>query len=241
MGRRTSVAGGAGYSPSTHPAGWGDLLLLLLFSSQKTLVVLNPMMTTEASIAGDSDLAGPIVFALAFGSFIMFSGKLYFNYIYGIGQFSENLENSNCQFFNLCRTTRVPGDVRSPQPDVTVRRVLRVCGLRAGLLSPAYGRWSVYLSITASLVLLSLPNLPPRSVSPVSLSSSLSLALWATYWQGRPSVGESSYFCCLYVVSRCTLSSSKLFVTALEMRQQQLLVAYPCALLYGVFALITMF
>merc|ERR1719384_1819672 len=52
---------------------------------QKTLTVLNPMMTTEAAIAGDSDLTGPIVFALAFGSFIMFSGKLYFNYIYGIG------------------------------------------------------------------------------------------------------------------------------------------------------------
>merc|ERR1712243_191093 len=52
---------------------------------QKTLTVLNPMRTTDASIAGDSDLAGPIVFAVAFGSFIMFSGKLYFNYIYGIG------------------------------------------------------------------------------------------------------------------------------------------------------------
>ena len=39
----------------------------------------------QAAIAGDSDLAGPIVFAVAFGSFIMFSGKLYFNYIYGIG------------------------------------------------------------------------------------------------------------------------------------------------------------
>ena len=62
-------------------------------------------------------------------------------------------------------------------------------------------------------------------------------------------------------VAWCALSSSKLFVTALEMKQQQvssaptinlqhennntssfqLLVAYPCALLYGVFALITMF
>ena len=39
---------------------------------QKTLTVLNPMRSTDASIAGDSDLAGPIVFAVAFGSFIMF-------------------------------------------------------------------------------------------------------------------------------------------------------------------------
>ena len=42
-------------------------------------------------------------------------------------------------------------------------------------------------------------------------------------------------------VAWATASSSKLFVTALEMRDQQMLVAYPCGLLYAVFALITMF
>ena len=39
----------------------------------------------------------------------------------------------------------------------------------------------------------------------------------------------------------CSWSASKLFVTALGMHQQQPLVAYPCALLYAVFALITIF
>ena len=39
----------------------------------------------------------------------------------------------------------------------------------------------------------------------------------------------------------CSVSASKLFVTALAMDQQQLLVAYPCALLYAVFALLTVF
>lgn len=39
----------------------------------------------------------------------------------------------------------------------------------------------------------------------------------------------------------CSLVSSKLFVTALAMDHQQPLVAYPCALLYGVFALLTVF
>lgn len=42
-------------------------------------------------------------------------------------------------------------------------------------------------------------------------------------------------------VSWCSLSASKLFVCGLEMDSQQLLVAYPCALLYGVFALLTVF
>jgi len=39
----------------------------------------------------------------------------------------------------------------------------------------------------------------------------------------------------------CSLSASKLFVCGLQMDSQQLLVAYPCALLYGVFALLTVF
>ncbi|CAG2055802.1 unnamed protein product [Timema podura] len=42
-------------------------------------------------------------------------------------------------------------------------------------------------------------------------------------------------------IAWCSLSASKLFVTALSMDHQQLLVAYPCALLYGIFALITIF
>lgn len=39
----------------------------------------------------------------------------------------------------------------------------------------------------------------------------------------------------------CAVSASKLFVTALSMDHQQILVAYPAALFYGVFALITIF
>jgi hypothetical protein len=39
----------------------------------------------------------------------------------------------------------------------------------------------------------------------------------------------------------CSMSASKLFVSALSMDHQQLLVAYPCALVYGVFSLLTVF
>ena len=39
----------------------------------------------------------------------------------------------------------------------------------------------------------------------------------------------------------CSYSASKLFVTAFNMQHQQLLVAYPCSMLYAVFALITVF
>merc|ERR1712096_78749 len=152
----------------------------------KTLTVLNPMRTTDAAIAGDSDLAGPIVFVIAFGSFIMFSGKLYFNYIYGIG--------------------------------------LLGC-LAMGFLLNLMSLSGVGIGCVVSVLGCCL--LPIVALSGVSVLFSLSGVL------GNITTAAA--------VAWCTLSSSKLFVTALEMKQQQLLVAYPCALLYGVFALITMF
>ena len=73
------TANTAAYDHAHKPSGFEDeppLLEELGINPdhilQKTLTVLNPMRSTDASIAGDSDLAGPIVFAVAFGSFIMF-------------------------------------------------------------------------------------------------------------------------------------------------------------------------
>ncbi|XP_033499516.1 protein YIPF7-like isoform X1 [Epinephelus lanceolatus] len=45
----------------------------------------------------------------------------------------------------------------------------------------------------------------------------------------------------LLAVCWCSLSASKIFISTLAMEGQQLLVAYPCALLYGIFALLTVF
>ncbi|KAM7404148.1 hypothetical protein PAMA_004534 [Pampus argenteus] len=45
----------------------------------------------------------------------------------------------------------------------------------------------------------------------------------------------------LLVICWCSLSASKIFISTLAMEGQQLLVAYPCALLYGLFALLTVF
>ncbi|XP_039769605.1 protein YIPF7 [Ornithorhynchus anatinus] len=45
----------------------------------------------------------------------------------------------------------------------------------------------------------------------------------------------------LAVVGWCSQSTSKIFISVLAMEGQQLLVAYPCALLFGIFALLTVF
>merc|ERR1712071_15182 len=50
----------------------------------KTLAVLNPRRDTDAESLRDTDLAGPLVLVLAFGGFLLLSGKVHFGCIYGI-------------------------------------------------------------------------------------------------------------------------------------------------------------
>ncbi|KAL2305227.1 hypothetical protein Nmel_007206 [Mimus melanotis] len=53
--------------------------------------------------------------------------------------------------------------------------------------------------------------------------------------------GISGTVLALFIIGWCSLSASKIFTSALAMEGQQLLIAYPCALLYGLFALLTVF
>ncbi|EYC39281.1 hypothetical protein Y032_0664g1310 [Ancylostoma ceylanicum] len=53
--------------------------------------------------------------------------------------------------------------------------------------------------------------------------------------------GIFGYSVSALAVMWCSSASSKLFVIALSMHHQRLLVAYPCVLLYSVFALLAIF
>ncbi|KAI9839796.1 MAG: hypothetical protein M1837_001995 [Sclerophora amabilis] len=57
----------------------------------KTLTVLNPLAHVDQHIMDDSDLAGPILFFLLFGTFLLFSGKVHFGYIYGLALLGSTL------------------------------------------------------------------------------------------------------------------------------------------------------
>ena len=153
---------------------------------QKTLSVLNPLKETDSHIMDDTDLAGPLLFCVAFGGFLMLHGKIHFGYIYG---FSALGCFSMYAVLNLMSMTGVP-------PGIVIS-ILGYCLLPMVVLSGL------------SLV--------------VSLQGTMGSVLTTV------------------TIGWCSVASSKLFVTALAMDSQQLLVAYPCALLYGVFALLTVF
>lgn len=46
--------------------------------------MLNPFHTIDQHLMDDADLAGPVIFAFGFGTFLLFSGKPQFGYIYGL-------------------------------------------------------------------------------------------------------------------------------------------------------------
>lgn len=153
---------------------------------EKTKSVLNPFKDTDSHIMDDTDLAGPLVFCLAFGGLLLLQGKVHFGYIYGFGALGCA---SMYAVLNLMSMTGVSASC--------VVSILGYCLLPIVALS----------GVTS---LITLQGLIATVLSALSIG-----------W--------------------CSLSASKLFVTVLAMDSQQLLVAYPCALLYGVFTLLTVF
>lgn len=153
---------------------------------QKTLSVLNPLKEADSHLMDDTDLAGPLLFCLAFGGFLLLHGKVHFGYIYGYSALG-------------C---------------VAMYAILN-------LMSLADVSFSTVVSVLGYCLL------PMVALSGVSLLISLQ--------------GMLGSILTTVTIGWCSLVSSKLFVSALAMDSQQPLVAYPCALLYGVFALLTVF
>lgn len=54
------------------------LIFIFRFFLFQTLSVLNPLRTTDKTIFEDTDMAGPLVFCLAFGGFLLLVSKYFF-------------------------------------------------------------------------------------------------------------------------------------------------------------------
>jgi hypothetical protein len=155
---------------------------------KKTKSVLNPFSTPDTSILDDVDLAGPLVFCLAFACSLLLLGKIHFGYVYGI------VALGTVGMYGLLNMMTSPD---KPCSGLFVTSVLGYCLLPMVILS-----FSSFLFKLNGLI-------------------GLVVALIFIVW--------------------CSLSASKLFATSLAMIGQQILVAYPCALFYGIFALLTIF
>lgn len=134
----------------------------------------------------ETDLAGPMVFCLAFGATLLLAGKIQFGYVYGIS--AIGCLGMFC-LLNLMSMT----------------------GVSFGCVASVLGYCLLPMILLSSFAVV------------FSLQGMVGIVLTAG------------------IIGWCSFSASKIFISALAMEGQQLLVAYPCALLYGVFALISVF
>ncbi|CAF1011554.1 unnamed protein product [Adineta ricciae] len=155
---------------------------------KKTKSVLNPFATSDTSILDDVDLAGPLVFCLAFAFSLLLLGKIHFGYVYGIVTLGT---------VGMSALLNLMASPDKPCSCIYTTSVLGYCLLPMVILSFAsfVFHFNGFFGMIIAIIFI----------------------LWSS------------------------ISASKLFATSLAMIGQQLLVAYPCALFYGVFALLTMF
>ncbi|KAI5791948.1 hypothetical protein EDC01DRAFT_656685 [Geopyxis carbonaria] len=154
----------------------------------KTLAVLNPLQTVDQHMMDDSDVAGPIIFCLMFGTFLLLSGKVHFGYIYGVALLGS----------------------------VTLHLLLN-------LMSP-----------------------PTHSLNYIRSASVLGyclLPLVFTSWVGVvfPLDGMVGYILSALAIAWSTYAASNMFVGVLRVREMRWLVAYPLALFYSVFGIMSIF
>ncbi|KZS98641.1 Yip1-domain-containing protein, partial [Sistotremastrum niveocremeum HHB9708] len=198
--------GATGYGGNIQPVGgwWhafgtggfeGEPPLLEAFSElginfshirAKSMTVLNPLQRVDEHIMDDADLAGPLLFCLCFGTFLLFSGKPQFSYIYGVA-----LLGSASIYFLLNLMS---------EKGIDAYRVASVLGY---CLLPMVGVGAVSVMVTLD--------------------------------------GALGYILSILSVVWCTYSASGIIVAVLRMSDQRLLVAYPLGLLYGCFALLSVF
>jgi len=155
---------------------------------QKTWAVLTfKNLDDHKNILHEPDLAGPLVFLLAFGFLLLLTGKIQFGYIYGLGTLG-------CLIIYFVVYLMSPKNLSF----MCTVSVLGYCLLPMVILSGL----SILINLRA--------NLAGNLISVIAV-------LW------------------------CAIGASNLLVTAIEMSNSRLVVAYPCALFYTVFALLTVF
>lgn len=164
----------------------------------------------------DSDLAGPILFFVLFGTFLLFSGKVHFGYIYGLALLG-------CIGLHFILSLMTPDGPVSPQ----VSPAAPGYGVPPPTHDHDHGKFSSTLTIARSASVLGYCLLPLVSTSLVGIATpmdtpmGISLTTIAIIW--------------------CTYSASGMFCAVGRMRGMRALVAYPLALFYVGFGIMGIF
>ncbi|KAG6060875.1 hypothetical protein E4U17_003263 [Claviceps sp. LM77 group G4] len=181
----------------------------------KTLAVLNPFRHINQHIMDDSDLAGPILFFLLFGTFLLFSGKVHFGYIYGLALLGST---SLHMILSLMSPTEAASESYHPQYNEPPPP--QTSSQPGGHFSPTltFPRSASVLGYCLlPLVLTSLFGIIMPMDTPIGIVLTTAAIMW------------------------CTYSASGMFCAVGRMKGMRGLVAYPLALFYVGFGIMGVF
>ena len=169
----------------------------------------------------DSDLAGPILFFLLFGTFLLFSGKVHFGYIYGLALIGSLSLHT---IFSLMAppadgSSSASADPHAPHHHHHHHHHSSSGSAQGGLASAlTYPRSASVLGYCLlPLVVISLVGI----VAPMDSAGGYVISCAAIVW--------------------CTYSSSGMFCAVGRMRSMRGLVAYPLGLFYVGFGIMVIF
>ena len=170
----------------------------------------------------DSDLFGPIIFCLLFGTFLLLAGKVHFGYIYGLAAIgSVSLHN----IFSLMSNPQLDAaDAAGPTPSYGGHGAGAGGGGdhdHQGAASPSTLTFFRSCSVLGYCLL------------PLVLTSLVGVAL--------PMDTAGGFLLTSAAVAWCTYSSSGMFCAVGRMRSMRPLVAYPLMLFYVGFGIMGIF
>ncbi len=196
-----------------------------LLTGYQTLAVLNPFARIDQNIMDDSDLAGPILFFLLFGTFLLFSGKVHFGYIYGLALIGSTV-------LHIILSLMSPeGTGSSPTAHSTAPPYSAGPGYpgdpSVGAHDDPKGNLSSTLTFARSASVLGYCLLP------LVLTSLVGIVM--------PMDGFVGYILTSAAIVWCTTSASAMFCAVGRMRAMRGLVAYPLMLFYVGFGIMGIF
>ena len=169
----------------------------------------------------DSDLAGPFLFAGLFGFFLLFAGNLHFGYIYGLGVLGS------ISLHTIISLMTPADDPTAADPQSTPYGSQGGHAAGAGGAEHAGGELSSTLTYFRSASVLGYCLLPLTVTSLVGIVMPMDTPLGIVMTSAA--------------IMWCTYSASGIFCAVGRMRGMRGLVAYPLALFYVGFGLMSIF
>ncbi|KAL1878016.1 hypothetical protein VTK73DRAFT_8240 [Phialemonium thermophilum] len=194
----------------------------------KTLAVLNPFGRIDQHLMDDSDISGPIIFFLLFGTFLLFSGKVHFGYVYGVALLGSISLHVILSLMSPDDSVPAPAPTYPGQPTDHPGAGPGVPGTGGAASSSSR---APHLSSTLTF---------PRSASVLGYCL---LPLVATSLVGVVMPMDTPFGIVLVsaAILWCTYSASGMFCAVGRMRGMRALVAYPLALFYVGFGIMAIF